>query len=726
MPKVPAVLRVHCYLLTGLALLGAAWTAQAQVVPPELSADQPIEFDAENNRMTARGNAILDHGDTRLRAEKIVFEQKDSTVKARDTVQLTSGSFRMLTDTADYDYFNRTFLTGDFRLGNDAVYVLGKEAKGDRDLIEVDDARIYVQEPDAFALNLNADKMTVENQETIAMEDVVFRIGEVPFFYLPYVEYDIQTGTPVEYTGNIGYQSDLGFYVQNAIAFRFIPELAAGLNIDGYTERGVLAGPIFDYNWDDPDLGRMWGWVDTGYIHDQGTTSELGTDVLGQPIQRDRYFIEWRHKQFALEDESLELTSSISWWSDSAVERDFREGLFEDNQEPDNFLEATYRGENWYLNAIGRLQLNDWQTIAQRLPEVRFDLVPTELFETGLYQRLDVSYATLQEKSPTGTYQELNSNRINAYYGVNYPIAATDWLTINPVAGIMATHYAVTLGSGGDYTRVLGEFGVDVDMDIVGTWDYTNEFWEIEGLRHYMQPMIQYRYIPGAQAGDTLIPPIDRTADFDTYLEPLGLANKRNIDDLYEENAIRVGVQNLLQTRHPEYGSRDLIGVDLYQEFRFSTSPAQPARYGQSAQPAQQDFSDTYLVLKFEPAYWVQFGSLLRVDPNKLNLDQVTSGVRFTDGEEWTAFFGNNYVADVPGGAVNQFLVDVRYRLDSRNLLAASWNIDADLGELTEQVYMWETMLGNSWEATFAIVHTTGSSRENGFRFQVSFSLVRI
>ena len=166
--------------------------------------------------------------------------------------------------------------------------------------------------------------------------------------------------------------------------------------------------------------------------------------------------------------------------------------------------------------------------------------------------------------------------------------------------------------------------------------------------------------------------------------------------------------------------------MDLYQEFRFSTSPAQPARYGQSAQPAQQDFSDTYLVLTFEPAYWVQFGSLLRVDPNKLNLDQVTSGVRFTDGEEWTAFFGNNYVADVPGGAVNQFLVDVRYRLDSRNLLAASWNIDADLGELTEQVYMWETMLGNSWEATFAIVHTTGSSRENGFRFQVSFSLVRI
>nr|WP_246455924.1 LPS assembly protein LptD [Ruficoccus amylovorans] len=718
-------MRVHCYLLTGLALMGGSLLAHAQMVPPELSSDEPIEFDAENNRMTARGNAILDNENTRVKADRIIFEQDQSTVQARDTVTLTSGSFRLLTDNADYDYFNRTFYTGDFRLGNDSIYVLGTEAKGDKDLIEVADAKMYVQEPDPFALNLNSKKLTVENQDTVAMEDVVFQIGEVPFFYLPYVEYRVDNGTPVQYTGNIGQQNDLGFYWQNAFAFRFIPELAAGLNLDGYTQRGVLVGPILDYNWTDPDFGTMTGWVDTGYIHDEGSASELGTDVLGRPIEPDRYFIEWRHKQFSLDD-NLELTASISWWSDSAVERDFREGLFEDNQQPDNFFEATYKGENWFLNAIARLQPNDFQTVAQRLPEVRFDLVPTEIFDTGLYQRLDVSYATLQENSPTGSFNTLNSNRINGYYGVHYPIAASDWLVITPVAGVMATHYAVTLGNSGSYTRVLGEFGVDVDLNAVGVWDYQNEFWEIDGLRHYLQPTVQYRYVPAAQSGDTLIPPIDRLASFETYLEPLGLANKRNIDDLYEENTIRVGVQNLFQTRDPEYGSRDLFAVDLYQEFRFSTAPAQPARYGQPAEPAEQDYSDTYAIIQFMPAYWVQFSTLLRVNPNKLNLDEITSGVRFTDGEEWTAFFGNNYVTDVVGNDINQFLLDVRYRLDSRNLLGAYWTVDADLGELTEQAYLWETMLGRSWEATFAIIHTSGSTRQNGFRFQVSFSLVRI
>ncbi|QYY35548.1 LPS assembly protein LptD [Ruficoccus sp. ZRK36] len=715
--------------MTGLALLGGSLLAHAQVVPPELSADEPIEFDAENNRMTARGNAILDNDDMRVRADRIVFEQDESTVKAKKEVSIKSGNFRLLTDNAEYDYFNRTFYADDFRLGNDSVYVLGKQAQGDKDNVEVDNARIYIQEPDMFALNLNADKLTLVNQETVAMDDVVFRIGEVPFFYLPYVEYDVQDGSPVQYTGNIGQQNDLGFYWQNAIAFRFIPELAAGLNIDGYTKRGVLAGPILDYNWSDPDLGSMSGWLDTGYIHDEGSPSELGTDVLGRPIQPDRWFIEWRHKQYALEDESLEITASLSWWSDSYVERDFREGLYEDNQQPDSFLETTYRGENWYLDAIARVQPNNFQTVAQRLPEIRFDLMPTEIFETGAYQRLDVSYATLQENSPTGAFQTLESNRVNAYYGLTYPIAATDWMTITPVAGVMATHYAVTLGNNGSYTRVLGEFGVDVDLSAVGVWDYQNEFWEIDGLRHFLQPTIQYRYIPGAQAGDTEIPPIDRLASFDTYLEPIGLANKRNIDDLYEENAIRVGVQNIFQTRDPEYGSRDLLEVDLYQEFRFATRPAQPARFGQSATPAQQDYSDTYLVIDFSPAYWVNFGALFRIDPNKLNLDEVTTGVRFTDGEEWTVFFGNDYVTDVSGvsgGVINQFVVDARYRLDSRNQLGAYWSIDARLGELTEQTYLWETMLGNSWEATFAIIHTSGSSRQNGFKFQVSVSLVRI
>lgn len=701
-------------------------TARAQVVPPELSADQPIEFDAENNRMTARGNAVLDHGKIRVESDTIIFDQNASTIKARDGVTLTRGGFRVLADESDYNYFNRTFYTDDFRMGRHPVYLKGTQSKGDNNLIEVDDGRLWFTEPDSFALNLEADKMSLEDEETLVMEDVWFQIGDVPFFYFPYYEYNINDDQPFEYKGEIGQRGQLGFFWRNQVMIRAMQELRFGANIDGYTERGVLGGPVLEYNWSDELIdGEMYGLINTGFIYDEGSTSQLGTDVLGRPIQRNRYFMEWRHKQFAF-DNAFDLTNSISWWSDSEVERDFRPGLFEDNQQPDNFFDATYRGENWFVNAIARIEPNDFQVVAQRLPEVRFDLVPSQIFETGVFQRADVSYATLAENSPTGAFSQLDSNRFNAYYGMEYPIAANDWLTLKPVAGVMTTFYGTTLGTQGNYTRILGEVGIDIDATAVGTWQYENEFWGIDGLRHFLQPTVQYRYIPGAQAGSTVIPPIDRRASFETYLEPIGLADKRNIDDLYEENAIRVGVQNLFQTRHPEYGSRDLVELDLFQEFRFATRPAQPARFGQPAEPAQQDFSDTFIDLRINPAYWVQFSTFLRINPNDLNLDQITTGIRLIDGEKWTVFFGNNYVTDISGLSINQFVVDTRYRLDSRNLIGAYWWIDADLGELVEQVYLWETMLGNSWELAFAIINRSGASREASIQFQVSVSLVRI
>ncbi len=722
---------MRCILSFCIAL-GFGWSnLSAQQNAPELSADEPLEFDAENNRLTARGNALLEHSNFRVEGQKIVFEQDQSKIKAKDNVAISRRDMRVVTDNANYDYFNRTFYTHDFRLGKFPIYIEGKEVTGTEDKVEVTDGRIYYHEPDDFSLNVAADNMTLENQRDLVMEDVFFQIGDVPFFYLPYAEYDMDQDMPFQYTGNIGYTGNLGFYWQNEIEIQVLKELRVGANIDGYTERGILGGPIIEYNWEDEDFGRMYGRLNTGFIYDEGSTSQLGVDVLGQPIQRNRNFIEWRHKQFAFEDDAFDFTSSISWWSDSEVERDFRPGLFDDNQVPDNFFNATYRGENWFLGAFARIQPNNWEVVAQRLPEVSFNLVPTELFETGVYQRLDASYVSLAENYVTGAtpglpFNQLDSNRLNAYYGLNMPLEVSDWMTVTPVAGVMTTFYGTTLGNSGSYTRVLGEIGIDLTATAVGRWQYENEFWGVDGLRHVLQPVVQYRYIPGAQAGSTVIPDIDRRASYDTYLEPIGLANKRNIDDLYEENVIRVGVENLFQTRDPEYGSRDLVELDFYQEFRFQTRPAQPARFGQGAQPPQQDFSDFFTVLSINPAYWLNFETLIRVDPNHLDLDEVTTGVTFRDGEKFEVMFGNNYIADVPGASINQFFIDTRYRLDSRNLIGGYWAIDARQGKLTEQVYLWETLLGNSWEFTFAIINRSGATRESSWDFQLSVSLVRI
>lgn len=693
---------------------------------PELSSDEQ-EFDSENNRMIARGNAELSHGNILVRGDTITFEQNESTLKIEDGATLTKDEFRLVGDYANYNYFERSFLSEDFRFGSFPIYVTGNKVGGTLDKVVVNDGRLYFQDPDPYALNMRAKTLTLEDQEELVLEDVTFYIGDIPFFWVPYYEQNVKDDSPFYWRSDVGFGNNLGLYWQNEVLFRWMPELKVGANLDGYSKRGFLGGPIIEYDWKMDEGTWQKGRLNTGFIYDTGTTSERGVDNLGRPIGHDRNFIDWQHKGEV--DGKLDLTSSLYWWSDSWVTRDFRPGIFYDNQIPDNFAEGVYRGENWLASAFMRYAPNDWELVAQRFPEISFDLLPTQIFETGVYQRLNTDFVRLVEKDPLGTIPELESNRFNAFYAITRPTEISDWAVITPVLGGMITNYGKTVGSQGSYTRALGEVGADLEMTLTGTWDYQNEFWGINGLRHTLRPVVQYRYIPNAQAGNSKIPQIDRQAAFETYLPPLELGDIRFIDDLYEVNTIRVGFENLFQTRYEDgYGSRDLVELNIYEEFRFSPAPAQtvnvPGLPPNTTIPAQDSFSDIFTELSLYPTYWLELSVFNRFDPEHLTNRQVSSRVTFRDGEEWALSFGNDYVQDLPGVPINQYIVEGEYRLNDRNLLRGLWRIDAHLSELTEQYYGWRTRLGNSWDVEFQIGYLQGTTRENDFQFRIRVDLL--
>lgn len=721
----------RCCRTTAFFICLLAGSAHAQlgddVALPELTSDKQ-EFDSETNSLVASGNAELSHGDLLVQGDTIIFAQNENTLKVRDQVALTQAQFRVVGDFINYNYFERSFLSNDFRLGTYPLYLKGEEVAGTLNHIVVKNGRLYFQDPDPFALNMEADTGTLEDGEYLVMENVTFRFGDVPVFWLPYYEQSIEDDSPIRWSANLGFQNNLGAYWQNELLLRVIPELKVGANIDGYTKRGVLGGPIIEYDWWQDSDNFQRGLLDTGFIYDTGTTSERGVNNLGQQIGHDRNFIEWRHKGEI--DGRIDLTSDLNWWSDSWVTRDFRPGLFIDNQIPDNFAEGVYRGDNYLVSLFLRYQPNAWEVVTQRFPEIAFDYLPTEILESTVYQEFNADFVRLEEKDPFGLLPELESNRINLFYQLSRPTKVEDWLVATPVASAMVTNYGITNNNQGNYTRVLGEVGIDLEATMVGTWDYQNEFWGIDGLRHILRPVVQYRYIPNAQAGNSRIPQIDTPAAFETYLVPLELGDRRNVDALYETNAIRVGLQNLLQTRASggDYGSRDLVEFDIYEEFRFTTAPSQvvnqPGLPPNTVIPAEDTFSDIYTELAINPAYWLRLNFFNRFDPEELTNRQISTRMRIQDGEEWAFVFGNDYVQDLPNTPINQFVFEAEYRINDRNQLSALWRYDANLSELTEQYYGWQTRFANSWNVEFQIGYLQGSVRENDFQFRVQVDLL--
>src|SRR5690606_8673441 len=130
------------------------------------------------------------------------------------------------------------------------------------------------------------------------------------------------------------------------------------------------------------------------------------------------------------------------------------------------------------------------------------------------------SAVRLRDDPPAGG-ATLRSDRLDAYYAATRSFTPREWLSIAPIAGGRLTHYSRATGGRSDYTRALGELGVDAELRFNGTFDYRNERWDNDGLRHLVTPRVSYRYIPDATKGTRYIPAIDRRV-FATYLEPLG------------------------------------------------------------------------------------------------------------------------------------------------------------------------------------------------------------
>jgi len=314
-------------------------------------------------------------------------------------------------------------------------------------------------------------------------------------------------------------------------------------------------------------------------------------------------------------------------------------------------------------------------------------------------------------EDPLLTGTKLRSDRLDAYYALSRPFAPREWFAVTPVVGGRITHYTNTEGDGvraGDYTRVLGEAGADVALRASGTFEYKNPRWKIDGLRHLLTPRLSYRYIPKADKGRARIPQIDREA-FSTYLQPLGLGEVRNIDDLQATNTLRLSIDNVVQTRDPVLGTRDLLVFNVANDFRFRR------------RPGERDVSEIHTELALMPARWLQVDVYESFAPRTLSLREFNSGVTVRDGDVWSVRFGNNFLRQ----QIQDYSIDGRMRLTERFEAVTRLHYDARKRRFNEQAYGITQNIGNTWLVSYTVSLYSGRRRESSFGFNVQIDTVR-
>lgn len=657
----------------------------------------------------AKGNARFLGENMLLTADEIRYEQANETLTATGRISVTRGEARLLADRLVYKRSDGTFVAENIRLGSYPYFAEGFSADGTLNEITVRRARVSYGEPGPWQPTLTAETIVIAPGQRVRTEKASAGIGNLRPLPFPKFQHEFAQPFATIVSLNGGYRRSLGVFAEGGLLIPVSPEARLGADLGLYSARGVMIGPSAQYAaQSDPD--RLLGSFRSGYINDHG---DKKTDLLGRPIPENRGFAEWKHQQMLAPN--LSLNAQLNWWKDSEVVRDFRPRAFFPVQEPDTFVESVYTGENYFVSAFARFQPNRFHRVQERLPEFRFDLLPL-VVGNGFIERFNASAAILREDPlPTGPANPvagptLRTNRLDAYYSIMRPFAPREWFAITPLAGGRVTHYAETKGitRRGEYTRVLGELGADVALRGSGTFDYKNPQWKIDGLRHLITPRLSYRYIPEADKGRARIPSIDREV-FSTYLQPLGLGEVRNIDDLHATNTLRLGIDNVVQTRDPVAGTRDLLVFNVANDFRFRRHPG------------ERDVSEVHTEIALMPARWLQVDVYESFAPRNLSLREFNSGVTIRDGAAWSVRFGNNFLRD----EIQDYSVDGRLRLTERFEALTRLHYDARKRRFNEQAYGITQNLSNTWLISYTVSLYSGRRRESSFGFNVQIDTVR-
>ncbi|MGB0409454.1 MAG: LPS-assembly protein LptD [Opitutales bacterium] len=703
-------------------LLSAAAALTLDAALPELSSLEPLEFDEASQRLIARGDARLDYGDTRIRADRITYYQEYAVADAQGNIAITQNERRLIADRLSYDTNENVFAVDILRTGQWPFYLSGVSAGGTTEDISIQGATLYYGEPGPLALSVSANEVQYvqSGSDYIAMDGATFRLGKLPVFYLPGFKYYVNNA-PYYLDLNGGYDGELGAHIQTTALFPVSSFLRIGANLDYYTERGPLAGPAAQYIY---NAGNQWieGALSSGFIHDQGDATDLGLDRAGRQIAASREFAAWRHKHQI--GERLTITALASYWSDSEVTRDFREDYYRDNQSPDTFAEAAYTGDNYIISAFGRFRPNDFQLVQERLPEVRIDLLPTPILAAGAYHRASASYVRLKEEFDLSAdpmfNRELESNRYDFSYRIERPVHIRPWLTWTPLAGARYSGYdqqnihsdldGHTLADG-SAECALYELGFDLEMRAHKTYETINRTWAIDGLRHIIRPVLRYRYFSDPEDRES-IAAIDREV-FDLERPLLDLSDLRYIDQISETHLARFGLENLFQTRAEGYGSRTLAALNFYQDILFEKG----TRYDDSD---QETLNATWLEFTLQPAPWLKFELASRFRTTELSLEELRTRTMLHSGETWELGLST----DLLDKRIDQYRLDFTYRINERYAVLTDLRVNADTGEFTRLRLGLSSRVGATWEVLYAITFRENAGRESDVEFGIRLRLM--
>jgi LPS-assembly protein len=518
----------------------------------EVDADS-VEYAEAERKVMARGSVHVTMEGRSLSADEVSVDLDDQELVATGNVILMEGLNRLEGDRIEYNYrtnlgvvFNgRAFLSPGVTISGVEIRREGERTYRLRDG-RFTTCRVCQPQPQTVDWEIRAKEATFYLDEWAYSRNTSFWIRGIPALFSPVAAFPIAQRRTGFLLPRFAYGNVDGFTVKQPFFWAISPSQDLTLIPTYRTKRGLDLPGEYRYLLSETSGGQLTA----RYLHD--TTPSAS--------QEHRAEFGWLHDQ-AL-DTTWTFKADVRAQTDRSLQRDFVDSTVATRTErtlPSNMFVTQATPQYMLLGLLNytRDLQGGLESRTGRLPDLRFQWLPSQVLETPLVAEGDTSAAYLNRN------QGEDVGRFDLHPVVRLPVALGPWLTATSLAAFRGTAYTEAEPVGKGESRTMVELGERLSSGLARRFDEPGL--GLLRLTHGVEPSLTYQYVPWTDQRS--LPQFDAT------------------DFISPQNRLTYQLTNRLIARWREEGgeirSHEVATLDILQSWNL--------------QPRTREFSDVYL-----------------------------------------------------------------------------------------------------------------------------------
>ncbi len=460
-------------------------------------------YEHREKRIFASGNVEIHYKDIKLLADEIEVNTETKDVFARGNVVIVMPDEVVSGDSV---FYNLDSHQGKIERASGMVQptifyraeTIERKTEGVYGLTQ---ARLTSCTQPTPRWNFSCSRANFKKDDYVEMWDSVFRIKNVPVFYLPYFRYPLDRERSTGFLmPQVGYSGVKGFFFGQSFYWAIARNMDATFSLDYYSAKGVGGGLEYRYLF----RGGTGGEARVYYFL-FSENQELGKiEQTGQPGQPENaYLVRFKHNQ------PLPFGFSLVANIDYQTSFDF---LREFNNDIKLATIANLRSEAYISKAWSSFSFSarasrsetiftelDSSVITYYKPQISFNSFKIKLF-SPLYFSFDSSFTSWKHgwKSDFDAGTERYNDALRFTPTLTLPFSAIPWLTINSSFTSNLSYSAQSLepGTGQIIDEPMTLFNHEFRVDLTGPVFY--RIFESGGgetrIKHLIEPFVTFRY----------------------------------------------------------------------------------------------------------------------------------------------------------------------------------------------------------------------------------------